>query len=688
MAAEKQVSGGGGGSGGGSGGGGGGRGAGGEENKENERPSAGSKTSKEFGDSLSLESILESSGLPAVTTGYCSRRQRRLRKTLNFKMGNRHKFTGKKVTEELLTDNRYLLLVLMDAERAWSYAMQLKQEANTEPRKRFHLLSRLRKAVQHAEELERLCESSRVDARTKLEAQASAYTAYLAGMLRFEHQEWKAAIEAFNKCKTIYEKLASAFTEEQAVLYNQRVEEISPNIRYCAYNIGDQSAINELMQMRLRSGGTEGLLAEKLEALITQTRAKQAATMSEVQWRGRTVPVKIDKVRIFLLGLADNEAAIAQDEGKRLRKPKPAGAYGPLEAGDLSQDSASDLGWAVQTQCSVIAGSSAGALPRGAGELAVVTCPHAEWLLPQQASQCAESEETKERLFESMLSECRDALQAVREDLRPDQKQRDYTLDGESGKVSNLQYLHSYLTYIKLSTAIKRNESMAEGLQEALLQQRPEDDSKRCPRPQDLIRLYDIILQNLVELRQLPGLEEDRAFQKELGLKTLVYKAYRCFFIAQSYVLVKKWSEALVLYDRVLKYADEVSADAGAFKSSLKDLPDVQELITQVRSEKCSLQAAAILDASDSHQTETTSQVKDNKPLVERFETFCLDPSLVTKQASLVHFPPGFRPVPCKPLFFDLALNHVAFPPLEDKLEQKTKSGLTGYIKGIFGFRS
>lgn len=34
--------------------------------------------------------------------------------------------------------------------------------------------------------------------------------------------------------------------------------------------------------------------------------------MSEVEWRGRTVPVKIDKARIFLLGLADNEAAITQ----------------------------------------------------------------------------------------------------------------------------------------------------------------------------------------------------------------------------------------------------------------------------------------------------------------------------------------------------------------------------------------
>lgn len=34
--------------------------------------------------------------------------------------------------------------------------------------------------------------------------------------------------------------------------------------------------------------------------------------MSEVEWRGRLVPVKIDKARIFLLGLPDNEAAIAQ----------------------------------------------------------------------------------------------------------------------------------------------------------------------------------------------------------------------------------------------------------------------------------------------------------------------------------------------------------------------------------------
>ncbi|XP_056265620.1 signal recognition particle subunit SRP68 [Pseudoliparis swirei] len=540
--------------------------------------------------------------------GYCSRRMRRLRKTLGFRMGNRHKFIGKKITVEMLSDSRYLLLVLMEAERAWSYAMQLKQEANTEPRKRFHLLARLRKAAKHSEKLEKLCESPRVDAKTKLEAQA--YTSYLTGMVVFELQEWKLAMEAFNKCKTIYEKLASAFTEELAVLYRQRVDEISPNIRYCAYNIGDQNAINDLMQMRLTGGGG-GMMAEKLEALITQARTKQAATMSEVEWRGRSVPVKIDKARIFLLGLADNEAAIAQTA----------------------------------------------------------------------------NEETKEHLYETLLAECRDTIQAVREELKSEAKQRERGSEGDGGKVSNLQFLHSYLTYIKLCTLVKRNESMAHTLQ-AKLKEPEADESKRGARPQDLIRLYDIILQSLAELSTLQGLEDDHTFQKEVSLKTLVYKANRCFFIAQSYVLVKKWSEALVLYERVLKYATEVQSKTKNLKNSLEDLPDVQELIAEVNAEKYSLQAAAILDTEETADVSSQQQVKDNTPLCDRLETFRLEPSLVGKQPNLVQFPPDFQPIPCKPLFFDLALNHVAFPSLDDKVEQKGKGGLTGYIKGIFGFGS
>lgn len=56
----------------------------------------------------------------------------------------------------------------------------------------------------------------------------------------------------------------------------------------------------------------------------------------------------------------------------------------------------------------------------------------------------------------------------------------------------------SYLTYIKLCTLVKRNESMAHTLH-GKLKEPAADENKRGPRPQDLIRLYDIILQ--VKLR-------------------------------------------------------------------------------------------------------------------------------------------------------------------------------------------
>jgi signal recognition particle subunit SRP68 len=68
---------------------------------------------------------------------------------------------------------------------------------------------------------------------------------------------------------------------------------------------------------------------------------------------------------------------------------------------------------------------------------------------------------------------------------------------------------------------------------------------------------------------------------------------------------------------------------------------------------------------------------------MERLDQYVEDPSLATKKAKLVTFPPDFTPIPCRPLFFDLALNHVEMPSLEDKLEQKkAPSGLTGMVKG------
>ncbi len=54
--------------------------------------------------------------------------------------------------------HRYLQIPLFDAERCWAFAVQLKQEMDVDQRsrKKFHMLSKLRKALKHATLLDSL----------------------------------------------------------------------------------------------------------------------------------------------------------------------------------------------------------------------------------------------------------------------------------------------------------------------------------------------------------------------------------------------------------------------------------------------------------------------------------------------------------------------------------------------------
>ena len=70
------------------------------------------------------------------------------------------------------------------------------------------------------------------------------------------------------------------------------------------------------------------------------------------------------------------------------------------------------------------------------------------------------------------------------------------------------------------------------------------------------------------------------------------------------------------------------------------------------------------------------------QPLSERMDEFILIPP--SQKVMLAPLPPDYQAIPCKPLFFDLALNHIEFPSLEDKVEKKVGGGgLTGFMKGL-----
>jgi len=60
----------------------------------------------------------------------------------------------------------------------------------------------------------------------------------------------------------------------------------------------------------------------------------------------------------------------------------------------------------------------------------------------------------------------------------------------------------------------------------------------------------------------------------------------------------------------------------------------------------------------------------------------------IPKNPKLVHFPPQAEPLPCKPLFFDLALNQIDLPDLEHRMENKKEAGgISGFVKGWMGWK-
>lgn len=73
-------------------------------------------------------------------------------------------------------------------------------------------------------------------------------------------------------------------------------------------------------------------------------------------------------------------------------------------------------------------------------------------------------------------------------------------------------------------------------------------------------------------------------------------------------------------------------------------------------------------------------------------DEFVEDLSLTTATPNVIKLPPTMSPVPCKPLFFDLALNHVTLPSLAENVETRKAAagaqgaGITGAIKGFFGW--
>jgi len=255
---------------------------------------------------------------------YCARRLRRLHKALRFKHG-KGRFKAAPFPAEF-QDIRFLELLLVNAERSWSFGIQLKSDNATasqhNPRFRLHSIRRLSKAVKWAHKLEEACKVH-ADARTQLEAEA--YFAFMDGTLLLEKEQWSDALTKIQRCKKLCEHLGLAAGQADGSLFKTKVQDLAPAIRECKYNLGQGYGDDE-----------EGENAPTKSARGTQS-------TSDIKYRGKGLVIPSEKIKAQLtkcLNLVNDVKVDAESGGNDVIEK-----YGELSAsfGDALKDIHADM---------------------------------------------------------------------------------------------------------------------------------------------------------------------------------------------------------------------------------------------------------------------------------------------------------------------------------------------------------
>eukprot|EP00244_Chara_vulgaris_P012339 TRINITY_DN6437_c2_g1_i2.p1 TRINITY_DN6437_c2_g1~~TRINITY_DN6437_c2_g1_i2.p1 ORF type:complete len:566 (-),score=137.77 TRINITY_DN6437_c2_g1_i2:58-1656(-) len=528
--------------------------------------------------------------------------------------------------------------------------MELKQlPGGPSSRQRFHLIRRLTKAARWGDILASLC-AEKADSRTALEAEA--YASWMWGNVKLEREDdWEGALVKFLRARTVYEQLGKVGSTEHQVLCRQRVDELEPSVRYCNYKMGRSKGGDLLEMSRAMDGPALDLLQSKLEAVMAEDRARQAARMEELTWQGRRIPLNNAKTRLCILR--------GQELDKELQ----------------------------------VAGSTPMPLER------------------------------KLALYDKIFVEYQDAKRHVREDLN---------LAG--GMVAprevrdEIGTLDAALTTLLLHRTIERNQLLVSSAQAKLhKQQTPrvkeekaaasvekekEKEKAKPVRPEDLVRLYDTLIQNVTDLAQVTVKDrrkEDEEAEKQLGMKRLCFQAFRCFYLAQSYAAASKYAEAYLLYKRAGEYAVEAaSAGKECMMSGDVDeamISEVQDIGNQARAQRClvhadgSMQNAPTADgvgglgervgtlsikenaaAAAAATTTKEGQQQDQTgvyltDMLDRFQSAVGSAAVGRRDAPprIAQIPPPFRPIPCEPIMLNTALSAIQFPSLDHRVKKKKK---------------
>lgn len=150
------------------------------------------------------------------------------------------------------------------------------------------------------------------------------------------------------------------------------------------------------------------------------------------------------------------------------------------------------------------------------------------------------------------------------------------------------------------------------------------------------------------------------------------------------YLTAGRLNEGLALLEKAARHVAELDKVCGEWKDPrvASVIEESETLNGDIRSKRCAALASLCLGSSAGDTL--TTPCKPKGLIADCLEDYLvLETTDKLEDLKIVPFPPDYKPAPCKPYFFDLALSHVTFPELESHYSKKG-GVLSSLFKGLW----
>ena len=249
---------------------------------------------------------------------FCRKKINKLRKLFKLTQGKGKKFQRVEITPEKVTDNKILLIAILECERNWSYGMYHKQELTAIgediKRLRYEITRKFKRASKNAKDVVNICDKV-ADIQTQLEAQAY-FNVIHSNYLIFT-RKFKEALELLKTAKNIYEKIALLKDTIETLEYKEKINNIITSMRLCIYNLStEKDMIFDENEFEKNVDVEDIEITEKIEEIKKKNSEINVIKEGEyiIHYQNMSIPIKNEKLKELFINQENLSKKIEKEE--------------------------------------------------------------------------------------------------------------------------------------------------------------------------------------------------------------------------------------------------------------------------------------------------------------------------------------------------------------------------------------